>query len=248
MLFSFPGTPATQTGQDVRKDMQKISIFEYRKNKKKTMVEIDVTKNKETFCNILRSTEREGVESVIEDLEKMGFFEAPASCNHHLNVAGGLVQHSLNTFYAAEKIWEGMKQLDASIEKEVKRDSLILAALLHDVCKADIYKQSVRKRKTRLGEWVDCDCYKVSYKDFPMGHGEKSVILLLCSGLELDDAEMLAIRWHMGSWGINMNSIEDQKCFDTAKELYPLVSIIQSADSLAAGLLERKTTDEEEDY
>ncbi len=210
------------------------------------MEELDVKQNKETFCELLNSTKRDGVEDVIEELENMGFFEAPASCNHHLNVEGGLVQHSLNTFYAAEKIWEGMKQLDNTIEKEVKRDSIILAALLHDVCKADIYKQSSRKRKTKLGDWVDCKCYKVSYKDFPMGHGEKSVILLLCCGLELDDAEMLAIRWHMGSWGLNMNSIEDQKCFDTAKELYPLVSIIQAADSLAAGLLERKFVDEED--
>lgn len=96
------------------------------------MIEIDVKMNKDTFCELLRSTERDGVESVIEDLEKMSFFEAPASCNHHLNIAGGLVQHSLNTFYAAEKIWEGMKQLDTTIEKEVKRDSLILASLLQD--------------------------------------------------------------------------------------------------------------------
>lgn len=209
-------------------------------------MEIDVKKNKETFCNLLKETKRDGVDSVIEDLEKMGFFEAPASCNHHLNVEGGLVQHSLNTFYAAEKIWEGMKQLDENIEKEVKRDSVILAALLHDVCKADVYKLSSKKRKTKLGEWVDCQYYKVDYKDFPMGHGEKSVILLLCSGLEMDDAEMLAIRWHMGSFGLNMNSLEELKSFDMAKEEYPLVTIIQCADTLAAGLIERKTTEEEE--
>ena len=61
----------------------------------------------------------------------------------------------------------------------------------------------------------------MSYKNFPMGHGEKSVILLLCNGLSLYDDEMLAIRWHMGAWGINMNSFEDQRCYDTSRKLYP---------------------------
>lgn len=54
---------------------------------------------------------------------------------------------------------------------------------------------------------------------------------------------MLAIRWYMETWGINMNSYEDQICFDTSQKLYPLVTIIQVADKLAANILER--SDEE---
>lgn len=194
---------------------------------------------KEEFLTLLRSTEREGVEELIEALEEMGFFTAPASSNHHLNVEGGLLEHSLNTCKAALAIYEGLKPLDASIEKEVRRDSIILSSLLHDVCKSDIYKRSVKKRKNNVGQWEDVEGYSVSYKNFPMGHGEKSVILLLCNGLSLYDDEMLAIRWHMGAWGINMNSFEDQRCYDTSRKLYPLVSIIQAADGLAASILER---------
>ena len=207
---------------------------------------MDLKKNKEEFVELLRSTKREGVEDVIEELENMGFFTAPASSNHHLNTEGGLVQHSLNTCHAALKIWEGMKLLDESLEHEVTQESVILASLLHDVCKSDIYFRSVKKRKNAIGVWEDCEGYKVSYKNFPMGHGEKSVILLLCSGLEMTDAEMLAIRWHMGAWGINMNSFEDQRCYDTSRKLYPLVSIIQAADGLAASILERHGEDMDE--
>jgi hypothetical protein len=76
-----------------------------------------------------------------------------------------------------------------------------------------------------------------------MGHGEKSVIVVLLSGLELSDAEMLAIRWHMGAWGINQNSLEDCKSYDVARKLYPLVSIVQTGDSLAAAILERDPAD-----
>ena len=197
---------------------------------------MDIKKSKEEFLELLRSTGRDGVEDLIQGLEEMGFFTAPASANHHLNTEGGLLQHSVNTCKAALMIWEGMKGLEPGLEKEVQKDSVIIASLLHDVCKSDIYIRSVKKKKNALGQ---CEGYKVSYRNFPMGHGEKSVILLLCNGLEMTDDEMLAIRWHMGAWGINMNSFEDQRSFDTAQKLYPLVSIVQAADKLAASIMER---------
>ncbi|HIZ33752.1 MAG TPA: HD domain-containing protein [Candidatus Bacteroides merdigallinarum] len=200
---------------------------------------MDIQKNKKEFIELLRSTGRDGVEDVIAGLEEMGFFTAPASANHHLNTEGGLLLHSLNTCKAALMVYEGMKTLEPGLDKEVHRDSVILASLLHDVCKSDIYFRSVKKKKNTLGQWEDTEGYKVSYKNFPMGHGEKSVILLLCNGLEMADDEMLAVRWHMGAWGINMNSFEDQRCYDTSRKLYPLVSIIQVADSLAASIMER---------
>lgn len=202
-------------------------------------MEIDFKKNKETFIELLRSTNREGVEGMIEDLEKMGFFSAPASAGHHLNVEGGLVQHSLNTCRAALMVWEGMKKLEPSLEGEVKRDSVIIASLLHDICKSDIYVRTVKKRKNSIGVWEDVEGYKVTYKSFPMGHGEKSLVLALYSGMELTDAEMLAIRWHMGAWGVNMSSFEDIRNYDASRTLYPLVTITQTADGLAAAILER---------
>lgn len=214
-------------------------LFKQLKIKRNKMTEINIQKNKEEFISLLKSTERPGVDDVIKDLEELGFFEAPASAGHHLNVAGGLVEHSLNTYKAANAVFEGMIKIERYLEREVKRESLIIASLLHDVCKSDIYKRSVKRRKTSLGQWEDAEGYKLTYKNFPMGHGEKSVVMLLCSGLELYDDEMLAIRWHMGAWGINMNSYEDQRNYDAARTLYPLVSIIQTADGLAASIIER---------
>lgn len=199
----------------------------------------NINENKEEFVKLLKSTGREGVDDVIEELERLGFFSAPASAGHHLNVEGGLVQHSLNTCKAAFAIWEGMKALEPSLDTEVKKESIIISALLHDVCKADIYKRSVKKRKNKLGQWEDCEGYKVSYKDFSMGHGEKSLVVILLSGLELYDDEMLAIRWHMGAWGLNQNSFEDVRNYDTAQKEYPLVAIIHAADVMAANVMER---------
>lgn len=206
-------------------------------------MDIDLTPYKNEFIELLRSCKRDGIDDVINDLEEWGFFEAPASAGHHLNVKGGLVMHSLNTCKAALKVWEGMKELEPTLEKETPRESVILASLLHDVCKTDIYKPTMKRKKNAMGVWEDVPGYNVSYKNFPMGHGEKSVILLLCSGLEMTDAEMLAIRWHMGAWGINMNSYEDQRCYDTARTLNPLCCIVQSADGIAAAILETTSED-----
>lgn len=199
----------------------------------------NLNERKEEFISLLKSTEREGIDDVIEEIDKLGFFTAPASAGHHLNTEGGLVVHSLNTCKAALAIWEAMKPLEPALESEVKRESVIIASLLHDVCKADIYKRSVKKRKNKLGQWEDCEGYKVSYKGFPMGHGEKSLVVVLLSGLELYDDEMLAIRWHMGAWGINQNSFEDVRNYDTAQKMYPLVAIVHAADVMAANVMER---------
>lgn len=200
---------------------------------------IDINKNKEEFVNLLKSTQRDGVDGMIEDLEKLGFFTAPASAGHHLNVAGGLTVHSLNVCKAALAVWEAMKPLEPSLNADVSRESIIIASLLHDVCKADAYIPSVRKRRTRIGTWEDCEGYKMTFKNFPLGHGEKSLAVTLFSGIELTDAEMLAIRWHMGAWGVNMSSFEDMRSYDAARALYPLVTIVQTADGLAASVMER---------
>ena len=209
-------------------------------------MEIDVKKNKEEFIELLRSTKREGIEYLIEDLDKWNFFEAPASAAHHLNVAGGLVQHSLNACKAALCVWEGMKNLDSSLDNEVKRENVIIATLLHDLCKADLYVRTIRRTKNAIGVWEDSEGYKLSFKNFPFGHGEKSVVLALCSGVDLTDAEMLAIRWHMGAWEVNMSSYEERRHYDASKKLSPLVTLVQVGDGLAASILERSGCDIDE--
>ena len=93
-------------------------------------MEIDITPYKNEFIELLLSTKRNGMEEVLEDLEENGFYTAPASAGHHLNVPGGLVLHSLNTCKAALAVWEGMKKMEPTLEKEVTRESVIIASLL----------------------------------------------------------------------------------------------------------------------
>ena len=204
---------------------------------------IDKKANHAEFEALLRSVNRDGMDYVIEDLEKDGFFDAPASAGHHLNVPGGLCEHSLNVCRAALKVWEAMCQLDENLGKEVKKENVIVASLLHDVCKTNIYKPTTKRKKNALGVWEDVPGWNVVYNKLPLGHGEKSVIMLLLSGLDLTDEEMMAIRWHMGAFGLNFNSYEDERSYDSAKTLSPLVTIVQAGDNLAAGIMERTEED-----
>ena len=124
---------------------------------------------KNEFCELLRTTGREGIECVIEDLERLGFFDAPASTRFHLNSDGGLCEHSLNTCKVGMMLREEMIKISPESEHFLRKDSVIIATLLHDVCKADIYKKVVKRQKNANNIWEDVPGYDVDYSNFPMG-------------------------------------------------------------------------------
>ena len=195
---------------------------------------------KKEFIELLKTTNLQGIDDLVEELEDLGFFKAPASTKFHLNEDGGLVQHSLNVCKAALSMRKSMIELDDSLLEALPKDSVIIASLLHDTCKADIYKPTMKKEKNRFGMWCDVPGYDVDYSNFPLGHGEKSVIVLLRSGFELTDDEIMAIRWHMNAWDLPFQSYDIKSNFNKAKEICPLLSLVQAADCLASNLLERK--------
>ena len=191
---------------------------------------------KEEFINLLRSTGREGIECVIAKLDKMGFFTAPASSKNHFCQEGGLLEHSLNVYRVAKMLCGQLQQIKPDLK--IKDESIIIASLLHDVCKTDIYKKSTKWRKDDQGRWEQYEAYDVDYSNFPMGHGEKSVMMLLMCGLKMEQEELLAIRWHMGAWNIAFQNFEEKNCMNTAAIKYPLVTILQTADNLSSHVIE----------
>ena len=196
--------------------------------------------SKEKFTEILFSTERKGMDAVIAKLDESGFFDAPASSRFHLSCKGELMEHSMNVYEAALFVREQIIQRRPELEEQLPLDSVAICALLHDTCKTDIYKEGILNRKNADGYWEKYVGYQVDYNTgLPLGHGEKSVILLLSWGLELKPEEMLAIRWHMSAWDMPMQSAEHKESFNAAKAKSPLVSLIQTADGIATGLLER---------
>lgn len=196
--------------------------------------------NKEKFMELLRSTGRMGVDDVIATLEELGFFEAPASSRFHLAYEGGLLEHSLGVCRIALMVRKQVLLVRPELEPLLPEQSVILTTLLHDVCKAEIYKPAIKRRKNGFGIWEDYNGYDVDYADFPVGHGEKSVIVLLQAGLELTKEEILAIRWHMSAWDLPFQSYELMGSLNAARDKTPLIGILQAADGLSANVLETK--------
>lgn len=197
--------------------------------------------SKEKFSEILSATGRKGIVQVLERLATLGFYDAPASTKFHLSRKGGLLEHSLNVYNAAMMLREQMIKIRPEFEEQLPLDSVAICALLHDVCKSDIYKEGILSRKNSEGYWEKYVGYQVDYNaGLPLGHGEKSVMMLLSWGLELRTEEMLAIRWHMSAWDMPMQSAEHRESFNAAKAKSPLVSLIQSADGIATGLIEKE--------
>lgn len=193
---------------------------------------------KERFDNILRETGRRGIDNVLVELDKLGFYSAPASTKFHGSYSGGLLKHSLNVYDEAMMVLEMQLRLCPGIEQLIPVGSIAIAALLHDVCKAEIYKPEIKKRKNAEGMWESYDGYGVDYSNFPLGHGEKSVIRLLKWGLQMTDDEIMAIRWHMSGFDLAFQSPESRANYGSAIERCPLLAIIKAADGLAAHILE----------
>ena len=194
---------------------------------------------KEKYIRLLKFVGRQGTDNVIANLEMLGFFEAPASTVFHLNRPGGLLEHSLNVNEVALALREQMILFKPELRDTLPQSSVILVSLLHDVCKAEIYRPAIKRRKTESGQWVDYEGYDVDYSAFPLGHGEKSVIRLLRWGMPLTDDEIMAIRWHMAPWDLPFQSPESKSSLTKAKDRCPLLSILQAADGLASHILER---------
>ena len=53
---------------------------------------------KEQFLELLKQVKREGIEELIEFIEKTDFFKAPASTRFHGDYEGGLVEHSMKVY------------------------------------------------------------------------------------------------------------------------------------------------------
>lgn len=213
--------------------------------------------NKDKIISLLQSTktinsEKEGtdnwkikeyrnnhkmIERIINFLDKSDFFVAPASTSFHGNYEGGLAEHSLNVYDVAIKIKETMVAMNSELEDKLPNESIIIVSLLHDICKANVYKKEKRNRKVN-GKWEEYEAWGVDYSEYPLGHGEKSVIRLLSNQFLLTKDEMLAIRWHMAAWELPFQSAEAKSNLNEAKEQCPLLAVLQAADGLASSLLE----------
>ena len=203
---------------------------------KKNVLAASPDEKRNMVRTLLSGTGRNGVDNVISFLETSDYFTAPSSMKYHCNYDGGLVDHSLLVLSTGYRLLAMMKVMNPDIGSRVAADSLILTTLLHDICKCSFYKAADKWRKDSSGRWESYKGYEIDDR-FPIGHGEKSVIMLQKFGLDLNAEEMLAIRWHMGTWdGSSMN--DSKTAYLHSIDMSPLLVVVQTADSVSSLTME----------
>lgn len=157
--------------------------------------------NREKIRELLKSVNRKNTHKLLYFLDHSGYYNLYGSFKHHV-YKGGLAQHSLEVLDYALKHNENCN-----------RDSIIIVALLHDICKT----------KYEFPEGVEF-----------VGHGRKSVdILEQFIKYELTYEEKYAIRFHMGRPHSALTD-EEKEAYEkiTATELWNLIHV---GDCLSAG-------------
>lgn len=172
---------------------------------------------KEEFLKLLQSVKREGMENLINFLNRSDFFTAPASTRFHGSYEGGLLEHSM-------KVYEIFKEKVKNSGLNVPEDTIIVSALLHDICKTNFYKVDYRNAKNALGVWEKVPYYAID-DTIPYGHGEKSV-MMITEYMKLTPEEKYCIRWHMGF----TEPKEQYTTIGLAYKKYPLALLVHEAD------------------
>lgn len=133
---------------------------------------------KNGLLGLLGRVKRPGMARVLRFLQQeTAFFYTPSSITgRHHNWRGGLAQHALETYVFLH---------GTVASKTYDEETLILCAVLHDICKADHYRWSRSRQR-----WV--------LRRRPGRHGMRSVQILrdVCR-LEMKPVEVLAICNHM---------------------------------------------------
>lgn len=178
---------------------------------------------KDCILEELRQVDKKGIYELIEYLEESDFFTAPASTKFHNSEAGGLAYHSWTVFRL-------FKHKNSIYKLALPEDTLRIAGILHDACKINYYVLGKKwyKDESTNWKWAQKDMWLVE-DQLPIGHGEKSVIVLQ-KFIPLTDIEIMLIRFHMGSFDISTQFYPTKYAFSDALDKCPAIIALASAD------------------
>lgn len=181
------------------------------------------------FQSLLLSIERKGITDLLDYLATTDFYFAPSSTKYHDTEVSGLLHHSMN-------VYGNLMRLNQIFGGDYPEDTLKIVGLLHDLCKINFYKRDFRNVKVE-GIWTQQGYISVE-DQLPLGHGEKSVIIIQ-RFLQLTDMEIFAIRWHMMAYDDLHCTYAGNLAITTASTKYPLIVLLHMADLSASFLKAR---------
>ena len=164
-----------------------------------------IERQREEIIDLLESVQKVDTKKLIAYLDKSGFFYRPSALNRHHNFPGGLAEHSIGTYYIVEE-WNRLSPeerrqselyekhlsrhpVDCDIFTEkMDRDDMILAAICHDLCKAEYYYFKGRRIFSHQSD-----------SEPKHAHATLSVKRLKAAGIDIPECEelLLAVRMHM---------------------------------------------------
>ena len=192
---------------------------------------------RDRFENLLLATGREGMSDLLKFINDSDFYSAPASSRFHGAHQGGLLEHSLQVNKDMTVIYEAFRERGRLKDGQINLHSIIIASLLHDICKVNFYKSDVRNVKNN-GVWEQVPYYTIDDK-LPLGHGEKSVMILQ-QYIELTTDEIYAIRWHMAGFDDSAKSYAGGLQLSAALDKCPLLVMLHMADLAAVYLMNKE--------
>lgn len=198
------------------------------------MADIIAQKIEENHKYVEDALSRIGMRSLYTDfLRDSGFFDAPASANHHGNYPGALASHSIAV--ANELI----RYTKAGLIGWTDERSPLIVGLLHDMCKVDTYEEVMDDDDipelhmvSAYGEEVMVPKYKYNKNVLYKGHGTASV-LKVAPYINLTEEEVACIVYHMGAF----TDKEDWEYYDRAVSHFPNVLYTHTADMAASQVL-----------
>ena len=146
----------------------------------------------------LEKTKRDGMDDLLDLMDEIGYFTAPASSGggRHSAEEGGLAQHSLNVLTVAEKLSVALKG-GKNITDDF-RNSLVIVCLLHDLGKCGDYgKKMYVPNILKSGKQSDAKPWERNKALTNIPHAFRSVIMAE-RWLDLTEDEEYAIMYHDG--------------------------------------------------
>lgn len=180
---------------------------------------------------ISTTVKRQGIDKLVDWLEKSDFFTAPASTRFHLSCRGGLALHSLHVY---NRLYREVVAEYGSVEgSPYSEENIAIVSLFHDLCKVHFYKETTRNVKNEeTGQWEKVPYYMVE-DQFPMVHGPKSQYIL-AQFIGLSAEESMSIMHHMGGFDVSVKG--GDYALMNAFGKYPLALLLHMADMKATNL------------
>lgn len=185
---------------------------------------------KEYVKEMLASTEREYMGSLLQWMSENGFWTAPAATSHHMACAGGLAIHTANVMRIALQLWETLAP------SNVLKESVIVAAALHDLGKCGQHgKPLYVENLLKTGKRSESKPYEQNKELLSIPHEIRSVAIAQ-RHIDLTEEEEYAIYCHNGLYGLLKYEIQGKET--------PLYMIIHWADMWASRVVERTKENE----